>query len=101
MHRGVRVRDVLGPASPLRAMLPGYEERPAQLAMAEAVEAALVAERPLFVEAGTGTGKTLAYLLPALLSGKKVIVSTATKPSKSKSSPRTCPSSRSSSRPTA
>jgi ATP-dependent DNA helicase DinG len=75
----VRARDVLGPGSPLSANLPGYEDRPGQLAMAEAVEAALAEERPLFVEAGTGTGKTLAYLVPAVLSGKKVIVSTATR----------------------
>ena len=47
--------------------------------MAEAVEAAFEHERSLFVEAGTGTGKTLAYLLPAVLSGKKVVVSTATR----------------------
>lgn len=59
-------------------MLDGYEDRPGQLAMARAVERSLAAEKPLFVEAGTGTGKTLAYLVPAVLSGKKVIVSTAT-----------------------
>ena len=47
--------------------------------MAEAVERALEIERPLFVEAGTGTGKTLAYLIPAALSGKKVIISTGTR----------------------
>ena len=47
--------------------------------MAEAVEDALADERPLFVEAGTGTGKTLAYLVPAILSGKKVVISTATR----------------------
>ena len=47
--------------------------------MAEAVEAALFEERALLVEAGTGTGKTLAYLVPAILSGKKVVVSTATR----------------------
>jgi ATP-dependent DNA helicase DinG len=47
--------------------------------MADAVEDALARERPLFAEAGTGTGKTLAYLVPAILSGKKVVVSTATK----------------------
>ncbi len=75
----LRARDVLGPGSPLAKSLPGYEERAAQLAMASAVEAALDAERPLFVEAGTGTGKTLAYLIPAILSGKKVVVSTATR----------------------
>jgi ATP-dependent DNA helicase DinG len=56
-----------------------YEERPAQLAMAEAVEDSLANDRALLVEAGTGTGKTLAYLVPAILSGKKVVVSTATK----------------------
>ncbi len=78
MHR-VRARDVLGPGSPLSARFARYEDRPGQVAMAEAVEAALSAERPLFVEAGTGTGKTLAYLVPAILSGKKVVVSTATK----------------------
>lgn len=60
-------------------MLSGYEERPGQLAMAEAVERALSAERVVLCEAGTGTGKTLAYLLPALLSGRKVIISTATR----------------------
>jgi len=47
--------------------------------MAEAVEAALGGEHPLLVEAGTGTGKTLAYLVPAVLSGRKVVVSTATR----------------------
>ncbi len=75
----VRARDVLGPTSPLGARFERYEERPGQIEMAEAVEAALAREQPLFVEAGTGTGKTLAYLVPAILSGKKVVVSTATK----------------------
>jgi ATP-dependent DNA helicase DinG len=75
----VLAKDVLGPGSPLSRILPGYEDRPAQLAMAEAVEQALADDRPLFVEAGTGTGKTLAYLVPAILSGKKVVVSTATR----------------------
>lgn len=58
---------------------PGYEFRPGQVEMAEAVEAALADKRHLIVEAGTGTGKTLAYLVPALLSGKRIIVSTGTK----------------------
>ncbi len=58
---------------------PNYEFRPGQVQMAEAVEAALVEKRHLIVEAGTGTGKTLAYLVPALLSGKRIIVSTGTK----------------------
>ncbi len=63
----------------LGATAPGWEERPQQLEMAEAVRAALDDEHPLLVEAGTGTGKTLAYLVPAALSGKRVVVSTATK----------------------
>jgi ATP-dependent DNA helicase DinG len=58
---------------------PVYEFRPGQLEMAEAVESALVDKRHLIVEAGTGTGKTLAYLVPAILSGKRVVVSTGTK----------------------
>jgi len=58
---------------------PAWEDRPQQLAMAEAVHAALLDEHPLLVEAGTGTGKTLAYLVPAVLSGKRVVISTATK----------------------
>ena len=75
----IRARDVLGPGSPLSRSLTGWEHREGQLAMAEAVETALAQERHLFVEAGTGTGKTLAYLVPAILSGRKVIVSTATR----------------------
>jgi ATP-dependent DNA helicase DinG len=56
-----------------------YEYRPGQLQMATAVERALAEHRHLIVEAGTGTGKTLAYLLPALRTGQRVIVSTGTK----------------------
>jgi ATP-dependent DNA helicase DinG len=58
---------------------PNYEYRPGQLAMAEAVESALADRKHLVVEAGTGTGKTLAYLVPAILSGKRIVVSTGTK----------------------
>jgi ATP-dependent DNA helicase DinG len=61
-----------------RSALP-YEYRPGQLEMAKAVERALAERRHLIVEAGTGTGKTLAYLLPALRTGQRVIVSTGTK----------------------
>jgi ATP-dependent DNA helicase DinG len=61
-----------------RSPLP-YEYRPGQLQMAKAVEKALEEHRHLIVEAGTGTGKTLAYLLPALRTGQRVIVSTGTK----------------------
>ena len=61
-----------------RSSLP-YEYRPGQLQMAKAVERALEERRHLIVEAGTGTGKTLAYLLPALRTGQRVIISTGTK----------------------
>jgi ATP-dependent DNA helicase DinG len=61
-----------------RSSLP-YEYRTGQLEMAKAVERALAEHRHLIVEAGTGTGKTLAYLLPALRTGQRIIVSTGTK----------------------
>jgi ATP-dependent DNA helicase DinG len=70
---------LLGPEGPLAAAFSGYEHREGQLAMADAVELALEEGRTLLCEAGTGTGKTLAYLVPAILSGKKVVISTATK----------------------
>ncbi|HKU25641.1 MAG TPA: ATP-dependent DNA helicase, partial [Candidatus Sulfotelmatobacter sp.] len=58
---------------------PAYEFRRGQLQMAQAVEQALEERRHLIIEAGTGTGKTLAYLLPVIRSGKRVIISTGTK----------------------
>lgn len=58
---------------------PQFEFRAGQLEMASAIESALADRRHLIVEAGTGTGKTLAYLIPAILSGKRVVVSTGTK----------------------
>src|SRR5262245_25239978 len=58
---------------------PNYEFRRGQLQMAEAVERAMSERRHLIVEAGTGTGKTLAYLLPVIRSGQRVIISTGTK----------------------
>ncbi len=57
----------------------GYEHRRSQLEMAEGVEEAFRTKQHLIVEAGTGTGKTLAYLLPAIRSGRRVVISTATK----------------------
>lgn len=59
--------------------IPGYRLRAQQLAMAQEVGAAIAANRVLVAEAGTGTGKTFAYLAPALLAGGKVIISTGTK----------------------
>jgi ATP-dependent DNA helicase DinG len=61
------------------AALPAGEDRPGQRVMADAVAAAIVGRRHLIVQAGTGTGKSAAYLVPAVLSGHKVVVSTATK----------------------
>jgi ATP-dependent DNA helicase DinG len=58
---------------------PNYEHRPGQLQMAEAIESAIARKKHLIVEAGTGTGKTLAYLIPAILSGKRIVISTGTK----------------------
>jgi ATP-dependent DNA helicase DinG len=58
---------------------PGYEFREGQLQMAEAVESSLAEKKHLIVEAGTGTGKTLAYLIPAILSGRRIVISTGTK----------------------
>ena len=71
--------DVLAPGGSLATAIPDYEDRPEQRAMAAAVAQAIRDERNLIVEAGTGTGKTLAYLIPALQSGKRVVVSTGTR----------------------
>ena len=71
--------EIFGPDGPLAAALEGYTVRDQQVTMAEHVAAALAGHAQLIVEAGTGTGKTFAYLGPALLSGRRVIVSTGTK----------------------
>jgi len=71
--------DLLAPGGGLARAIPHYENRVEQRAMSAAVARALDDERALIVEAGTGTGKTLAYLVPALLSGKRVVVSTGTR----------------------
>lgn len=73
------MRAFFGPGGVLGRLHPHYEFRTSQLEMASAVEAAFQERRHLIVEAGTGTGKTMAYLLPALLSGRRVVVSTGTK----------------------
>ncbi|MET0985305.1 MAG: ATP-dependent DNA helicase [Steroidobacteraceae bacterium] len=64
---------------PLARAIEGFSERPEQIAMARHVAQALHQRSRLVVEAGTGTGKTFAYLVPALLSGRRVIVSTGTR----------------------
>src|SRR5882724_5454094 len=73
------LHEFFAPGGLLSKAHPNYEFRRGQLQMAEAVEKALVERRHLIVEAGTGTGKTLAYLLPVIRSGKRVIISTGTK----------------------
>ena len=71
--------DVFADDGRLARALPGFEPRPAQREMARAVAATIDGGGTALVEAGTGTGKTLAYLVPAILSGKRVLVSTGTK----------------------
>jgi len=71
--------EFFGDQSPLNELLPGFQPRAGQAWMAEAVAEAIAGSDKLVVEAGTGTGKTFAYLLPALLSGRKTIISTGTK----------------------
>jgi ATP-dependent DNA helicase DinG len=73
------LKHIFSPDGDCAAVLPGWRSRPQQLAMAEAVERALAGNLVLLAEAGTGTGKTLAYLVPALRSGGKVVISTGTK----------------------
>ena len=73
------MEEIFGPKGLFARHHPDYEYRPGQVAMAEAVADALANKHHLLVEAGTGTGKTLAYLVPAIATGKRVIVSTGTK----------------------
>ena len=70
---------VFAPAGPLSGLLPGYAPRAAQRAMAAAVERAVSDRATLICEAGTGTGKTLAYLVPAVANGGRIVVSTGTR----------------------
>ncbi|MGD8310254.1 MAG: ATP-dependent DNA helicase, partial [Chromatiales bacterium] len=71
--------EIFGPQGPLAARVSGFSCRPQQAEMAEAVAHTLESGGALVTEAGTGTGKTFAYLVPTLLSGRKVIVSTGTR----------------------
>src|ERR1700751_5070029 len=75
----VSLYNFFAPGGLLSKTHPAYEFRRGQLQMAQAVEQGLAEKRHLIVEAGTGTGKTLAYLLPVIRSGKRVIISTGTK----------------------
>src|SRR5436305_4070363 len=78
------VADVFAPGGALERALEqagrvAYEPRPEQAALAAAVERALGTGEHLIAEAGTGVGKSLAYMVPALVSGQRVVVATATK----------------------
>ena len=74
-----KLNFIFSEKGPLAEGIPGYRTRQQQLEMALAIENAIQENKQLVAEAGTGTGKTFAYLVPALLSGGKVIVSTGTK----------------------
>ncbi|HEY7826186.1 MAG TPA: ATP-dependent DNA helicase [Candidatus Acidoferrales bacterium] len=73
------IEDIFGAGGLLEKRLPTYEPRPSQIEMAELVDTAFSNHQHVVIEAGTGTGKTLAYLIPAIRSGRRVVISTATK----------------------
>src|SRR5579863_9796812 len=82
LHKSIEktpLEKIFGPRGWLAKNHPQYEYRAAQLEMAEEVESALENRRHLIAEAGTGTGKTLAYLVPVIRSGRRVVISTGTK----------------------
>src|SRR5579862_5287260 len=73
------LEDIFGPGGPLQSALPDFKSRWQQLRMAQRVASALEHRETIVVEAGTGTGKTFAYLVPALLCGSRVLISTGTR----------------------
>jgi ATP-dependent DNA helicase DinG len=75
----VTIEDIFGAGGLLEKSHPGYEFRSSQLEMAKMVDEAFQKRQHAIIEAGTGTGKTLAYLIPAIRSGRRVVISTATK----------------------
>jgi len=74
-----RASDYLGQTGPFNEQIAGYQVRDNQLALCDAIDDAIASGSVLAAEAGTGIGKTFAYLVPALLSGKKIIISTGTR----------------------
>jgi ATP-dependent DNA helicase DinG len=79
MGRDLDIKAVFAAQGPLRRGIPGFVARAAQARMAQRVHEAMQNREPLIVEAGTGTGKTFAYLVPALLGGLRVLISTGTR----------------------
>ena len=73
------MNEWLGPDGPLAKAVSAFSPREQQQQMASAVAETLAGKKTLIVEAGTGTGKTFAYLIPALLSGQRIIISTGTR----------------------
>src|SRR5580704_5978827 len=73
------LEDIFSPGGPLSLALPDFRVRREQLHMAQRIAEALAGRESLVVEAGTGTGKTFAYLVPTLLSGRRVLISTGTR----------------------
>ncbi len=78
-HPMLQLHDIFGTGGPLQRALPDYIVRTQQVRMAELVARAIESRETLVVEAGTGTGKTFAYLVPALLCGARVLISTGTR----------------------
>ena len=74
----MQIEETFGPQGPIARTLPGFEARPGQVQMAQLIERGILENAHTIVEAGTGVGKSLAYLVPALRSGKKVVISTGT-----------------------
>jgi ATP-dependent DNA helicase DinG len=72
------IDELFGPDGAVARVLPGFEPRPGQVAMAQLVERGFLEGMHTIVEAGTGVGKSLAYLIPAVRSGKKIVLSTGT-----------------------
>src|SRR5580698_8270897 len=75
----ITVEGIFGPGGLLEKRHSTYEFRASQLAMAKITDEAFAKHQHVVIEAGTGTGKTLAYLIPAIRSGRRVVISTATK----------------------
>ncbi|MDQ2680188.1 MAG: ATP-dependent DNA helicase [Candidatus Eremiobacteraeota bacterium] len=74
----IAIDDLFSPAGPIADALPGFEGRPGQVQMAQLIERGFLEGMHTIVEAGTGVGKSLAYLIPALRSRKKIVLSTGT-----------------------
>src|SRR5579875_2792704 len=72
------IDEIFGPGGAIERALPGFESRPGQVQMAQLIERGFLEGLHTLVEAGTGVGKSLAYVVPALRSGKKVVLSTGT-----------------------